>query len=94
MVAEELIPRDPLAITILQSSAAAVVKSREVQCGEGMQCILHSICILYMYTLLAGVVEGSLKGIGTPWLSQYTGQLFQRLSRVSEHENKIPFSFE
>ena len=40
------------------------------------------------YTLLAGVVEGSLKGIGTPWLSQYTDQLFQRLSAVSKDENR------
>ena len=48
---------------------------------------------IIQYTVLDGVVEGSLKGIGTPWLSQYTPQLFQKLSRVSEQENKIPFSF-
>ena len=29
--------------------------------------------MLYRNTLL----EGSLEGIGTPWLSQYTDQLFQ-----------------
>ena len=75
--------RPPETPWLLQSSAAAVVKSREVQCREGMQSII--------YIVLAGVVEGSLKGIGTPWLSQYTDQLFQSFPLSAKTKIRIKF---
>ena len=75
--------RPPETPWLLQSSGAVVgwrgrKKSSEARStGESVQC---------KSTMLNGAAEGSLKGIGTPWLSQYTDQLFQWLSVFSTQQ--------